>query len=182
MVVDDVENHGEAQTVRRIDEPAEIVGTPVQTRRREQIDAVVAPAEATFKFGNGHDLDHRDADSCQLLELARGRRPRAKPRERPHVQLVRDLSSQRRTGPVVVGPPKRERIDDFRRPVRPLGLKPRRRIRQQAIGRVQPQLVPRAWRCLRTSSAFSTTGNGPRRSLSSCAPSPASSSLSPAPA
>src|SRR5215475_3275378 len=46
MVVDDIEDHAEAEAVRTIDEPTQIIGRAVQVSWREQIDAVISPAEA----------------------------------------------------------------------------------------------------------------------------------------
>ena len=46
MVVDDVEDDADAEPVRRIDEAAQIVRAAVEAGRREQVDAVVAPAES----------------------------------------------------------------------------------------------------------------------------------------
>src|SRR5262249_60079555 len=62
MVVDDVEDDAETVQVRGIDQPAEIVGRAVMMRRREQIDAVVAPVARSGRFGNRHQLDRRDAE------------------------------------------------------------------------------------------------------------------------
>ena len=64
--------------VRGIDEPAEIVGLAVEMRRREEIDAVVAPAESSLELGDGHHLEQRDADARELRQLARRRGPRAR--------------------------------------------------------------------------------------------------------
>ena len=76
VVVDDVEDDGDAAARARVDEAAEVVGRAVQVRRREQVDAVVAPAEAPVELGDRHQLDHRDADARQLAQLVRGRGPR----------------------------------------------------------------------------------------------------------
>ena len=45
MVVDDVEDDGDAERMRAVDEAAEIVGPAVEPGRREEVDAVIAPAE-----------------------------------------------------------------------------------------------------------------------------------------
>ena len=133
MVVDDVEDHGDAARVRRVDEAPEVVGRAVKTRRREQIDAVVAPPEAPLELRDRHHLDERDADARELPQLLRRRGKRARARERADVHLVRDLSRQHRAGPRLIGPAERVRIDDLGRSVRTLGLKARRRIRIQPI-------------------------------------------------
>ena len=82
--------------VRGIDEAAKIVGRAVQARRREEIDAVVTPAEAAGEIRHGHDFDHRDAELGERGELARRRAPRSFARERADVQLVNDLPSRDR--------------------------------------------------------------------------------------
>ena len=46
VVVDDVEDHGQAEPVRGVDEVLEIGGRAVAVERREPLHAVVAPAEA----------------------------------------------------------------------------------------------------------------------------------------
>ncbi len=65
MVVDDVEDDADAEPVRRIDEAAQIVRAAVEAGRREQVDAVVAPAELARELGDRHHLDQRDAESFE---------------------------------------------------------------------------------------------------------------------
>ena len=72
MVVDDVENDAHAERMGALDEPPQIVGPAVQARRREQIHAVVPPAEAAFKIGDRHHLDHGDAGMCKLRQFGFG--------------------------------------------------------------------------------------------------------------
>ena len=58
-----------------VDEAAEVVGRAVEAGRGEEVDAVVAPAEAAGEVGDRHDLEAGDAEVRQLGQLARGRRP-----------------------------------------------------------------------------------------------------------
>jgi hypothetical protein len=44
VVVDHVEDDGEAEPVRSVDEAAQLVGPAVEPRRREEVDALVPPA------------------------------------------------------------------------------------------------------------------------------------------
>ena len=85
------------QRVRAVDEPAQVVRAAVEVRRRPQVDAVVAPAEAPGELGDRHQLDHRDADVGQHRQpLGRGGvRPLG--REGPDVHLVDDLSRAARS-------------------------------------------------------------------------------------
>ena len=57
MVVDDVEDDPEAEPVGRVDEAPQVVGRAVEMRRREQVDAVIAPAEAARELVDRHHLD-----------------------------------------------------------------------------------------------------------------------------
>src|SRR4051812_16687105 len=50
VVVDHVEDDGEPDVVRVIDEAAQVVRLAVESRRRIEADAVVAPAEAPRKL------------------------------------------------------------------------------------------------------------------------------------
>src|SRR5438132_7186895 len=64
MVVDDVENDADAERMRPLDEPPQIVGPAVQARRRKQIHTVVPPArseEHTSELQSHSDL------VCRLL-------------------------------------------------------------------------------------------------------------------
>ena len=62
VVIDHVEDDGEADTVGLVDEAAQIIRLAVETRRREHADAVVAPTEASGEVGDRHHLDARDAE------------------------------------------------------------------------------------------------------------------------
>src|ERR1043166_500697 len=62
VVVDNVENDREAERMRAVDKGAEIVGPAIKTRRREQIDAVISPTEASGKIGDRHEFEAGDAE------------------------------------------------------------------------------------------------------------------------
>ena len=64
VVVDDVEDDGEAQRVRAVHEAAKIVGLAVEPRRRIEIDAVVPPPEPSNEIRDRHDLEHGHAEAC----------------------------------------------------------------------------------------------------------------------
>ena len=128
VVVDHVEDHAQAQPVRGVDEAAQIVGAAVEPRRRPQVDAVVAPAEAAGEFRERHELDQRDAEVAQIRQPLRRRRVGPGLGEGADVQLVDHLAARAAAAPLAVAPGERARIDHLRRPVRPLGLKARRRI------------------------------------------------------
>ena len=62
-----------------VHEAAEVVGRAVEPGRGEQVDAVVAPAEAAGEVGDRHDLEHGDPERGQLGQLAPPRPPRCLP-------------------------------------------------------------------------------------------------------
>src|SRR3954453_10015471 len=128
MVVDDVEDHGESELMRRVDEAAEVVGRAVEMRRRPEIDAVVAPAERAGEFVHRHHFDDIDADVREQRQLLRGDGERAALRERADVHLVK--ASRLDSVPFA---PRECRIDHLRRSMRPLGLKARSGIGEELI-------------------------------------------------
>ena len=75
VVVHHVEEHGQAEAVGAVDEPAEVVGRAVAVERGEQIDAVVAPAEGAGELGHRHQLERRDPEVGEVRELLRGGGP-----------------------------------------------------------------------------------------------------------
>ena len=77
VVVDHVEDHGEAQGVGAVDEAPEVVGRAVEPGRGEQVDAVVAPAEPAGEIGDGHELEDGDAQLGEVRELRLGGAPRS---------------------------------------------------------------------------------------------------------
>src|ERR1051326_7564237 len=121
VVVDDVEEHAEAESVRGVDEGAEIVGRAVEPRRRPEVDAVVAPTEAAGEVVDGHDFEQRHAGVFQQRQFLDGRAECALSSERADVHFVDDGIAYVDT----LVPPRIRRIDDHRRPMRPLGLKAR---------------------------------------------------------
>ena len=139
VVVDDVEDHGDAAAVCHVDEPAEVVGRAVEMRRRVQIDAVVSPAETPFELGDRHHLDDREARVRELAQLGGRGGKRAGTRERADVHLVDHLTFERHAGPRLIGPAERAGIDDLRRAVHAFRLEARRRIRISPLVVVEQQ-------------------------------------------
>ena len=56
MVVDDVENHGQSQSVGVVDEGTKVIGRAVQAGGGEKIDSIVPPTKASAEIMNRHDL------------------------------------------------------------------------------------------------------------------------------
>ena len=75
VVVHHVEDHGQAEAVGAVDEPAEVVGPAVAVERGEQIDAIVAPAKGAGELGHRHQLERSDPEVGEVRELLRGGGP-----------------------------------------------------------------------------------------------------------
>jgi hypothetical protein len=133
VVVHDVEDHGQAIGVRVIHEPPRVVGRSVEARGREEVDAVVAPAELPGEIADRHDLDDGDPDLGQVAQFAARGLPRPLGGEGAHVHLVDHLPADTPALPPRVGPPIRRRVDHHRGPVRPLGLEARSGIGEPRV-------------------------------------------------
>ena len=144
MVVDDVEDDGDPERMRAVDEAAEIVGPAVEPGRREQIDAVVAPAEPPGEFGHRHDFEAGDAELGESRQFARSRFPASLRGEGADMHLVDDELLARAAAPRPVGPSEVSGIDDFRRSVRPFRLKSRRRVGQCRFAPIETETIAHA--------------------------------------
>src|SRR4051812_17960605 len=133
MVVDNVEDDANPNRVCSIHERTQIIRSAIQPRRRIQVHAVVSPPEPAGKVADRHHLDHRDSQVGKRLDLVGGRGPRALTRKGADVHLVEHLISRRNTGPLVIRPLERRGVDDFRRAVRSVRLKPGHRVGAKAI-------------------------------------------------
>src|SRR5262245_23652403 len=69
VVVDNVENHAQAEPMGRVDEPAEGVGVAVVVRRRVPINSVIAPIPPSGKFCYRQHFQESDADTPKFLQL-----------------------------------------------------------------------------------------------------------------
>src|SRR5262249_8362241 len=125
-------------------EASEVVGMAVEARRREEIHAVVAPAELPGEIGHRHDLDQGYSQTDEFVEFTRGRGPQPFARERPNVHFINDLAARINAAPVVIGPFEPLRIDDLRRAVRAFGLIARSRVGVESLPAVQTEAVKSA--------------------------------------
>jgi hypothetical protein len=146
MVVDHVEDHAETERVCAVDEAAEIVRRAVEPRGREEVDAVVAPAEATGELRDGHQFEHGDAKLGQGRKLARRGVPGALRRECADVQLVEHLTVTLNAAPCHVAPGETRRVNYHRTAVRPVRLKARGGVGQGRILRVEAEAIERSGR------------------------------------
>ena len=88
VVVDDVEHDAEPGGVGGVDEAGEPVGPAVRLLHRRREHAVVAPVADAGEGVDRHQLDRRDAEPGEPVELAGDAVERALGRERADVQLV----------------------------------------------------------------------------------------------
>src|SRR6266545_593095 len=128
MVVDDVEREGEPSPMAFVDEPAQAVRTAVARVWRVRKHSVVTPIAFAGKLRDGHELDRRDAQVLQIVELADYPLERSLRGESSYVKLVEDEVRERDAGPTLVGPSKRIARHDPRGAVHAARLKARARI------------------------------------------------------
>src|SRR5450631_3187911 len=90
MVVDDVENDGDAERMRSIDKATEIIGPTIKPCRSKEDYPVITPAEPAGELRDRHDFNTRDAKTGERCELAGCRLPCALPSEGADMQLIDD--------------------------------------------------------------------------------------------
>ena len=118
MIVNDIENHSEADAMGFIDEMAKAVRPAVQVTWSEQVRAVVAPPEAARKLSDGHEFDRSKTEVREFSEFAAGSVPSARLSEGADVHFVERLPGDRDAAPARIAPGEVVRIDDFRRSLR----------------------------------------------------------------
>src|ERR1041384_7580681 len=101
-----------------IDKPAQVVRRPITVIGREEIDAVVAPAEFAGEIRDRHHLYHADASPRQRAQLPGSRGPSPLARESADMHFVNDLAFHLHPRPALIAPAKIPMIDDTRGAVR----------------------------------------------------------------
>ncbi len=104
VVVDDVENDGEAALVAGIDEALECEGTAVSGVNGEWRDAVAAPVAAAGEGGDGHDHNSCHAGFCECIEVRDDGVEGAFGGERADVEFVKDVVAEGESTPAFVMP------------------------------------------------------------------------------
>ena len=90
VVVDDIQDHPDAQLVGPVHETAEIVGLAIEPGGSEQVHTVVPPPEFPGEVGDRHDLEKGHSDLRERRETGNGGGPGSIGRERPDVELIDD--------------------------------------------------------------------------------------------
>src|SRR5271170_2215125 len=106
MIVDDVKDDGDPNGMSTVDEMAEIGRPTVEPGRREEIDAVISPAEPALEFRQRHNFETRDAELSERRQLTRRRLPAPLRGESADMHLVDDEMLTRDPAPGAVGPSK----------------------------------------------------------------------------
>src|SRR5581483_83564 len=88
VVVDHVEDHSKVLGVAGIDEALESIGTAIGLERREEEDAVVAPAALSGELVDRHQFHVRDAEIDEVIEVLDRAVKRAFFAEGADVQLI----------------------------------------------------------------------------------------------
>src|SRR5580658_8328723 len=69
MIVDHIQDYAHSERMRSIHEAAKVVGQSIQMCRCEQLHAIVAPAEAPWKLGDGHQFENSNPSFGQLRQM-----------------------------------------------------------------------------------------------------------------
>ena len=77
VVVDHIQQHGQAARVRCVHQASQRLGAAVCLRGREQVHAIVAPAALAREIGHRHQLNRRHAQVAQVVQVRDQRVERA---------------------------------------------------------------------------------------------------------
>src|SRR5690606_22142287 len=112
-----------------LDQMLEVLGTAVRGLRGEGQGAVVAPTTPARAFGYGHQLERRNAERDEMVELFLDCGVRARGRERADVQLVEHRLAPWTSAPVAVLPVELPRVNHLAGAVHVDGVEAGSRVR-----------------------------------------------------
>src|SRR6185312_1035086 len=128
VIVNDVEEYGNAAAVAGVDEPLQSFGTPVVMLDCVQEDAVVAPIALTGTLRHGHQLYRSNAKCGQVVQARDDGIESSFRRERADMEFVEDHRGQRPAPPCDILPNMVPVIDDLGGAVHSFGLRLASRI------------------------------------------------------
>ena len=64
MIVDNVKDDGDPEGMSAVYKASKVLGSAVQPGRREEVDAVISPAEPTCELRHGHNFKAGDTEFC----------------------------------------------------------------------------------------------------------------------
>jgi len=120
VVVDDIEEDGEAALVSRIDKAAKGGGASVIGLHGVEANTVIAPVAGTGDGVDGHEFDGGDAEVAEVIEALDGGVEGGSGGEGADVEFVENVAGEGKSAPVIVLPSKGG-IDDFGRAVDAFG-------------------------------------------------------------
>ena len=132
MVIDNVERHSQTVFMRGVHQAVKSLRSAITILNSVNVGAVITPVASAGELSNGHQLNGRDTQSLQPVQVCNHRIERTLWRKRANVQFVKNTFLQVGRSPAVILPAKVREIDKLRRPVDPFGLKSRGRIGQFA--------------------------------------------------
>src|SRR5258708_13504504 len=115
MVIDDVEDDCDPESMGAVDEAAKIHRSAVQPGWCEEVDAVISPAEPAREFRHGHNFEASDTELGKSRQLSRSGFPASVRGEGADMHLVDDELLTRPPPPRPVGPTEIPRTAHFRR-------------------------------------------------------------------
>src|SRR5947207_7212181 len=104
MVVDDVEDDGDLESMGAVDEAAKIHRSAVEPGWREEVDAVISPAESAWEFCHGHNFEAGDTELGENRQFTRSGFAASIRREGADMHLMDDKLLGRPPAPRPVGP------------------------------------------------------------------------------
>ena len=128
VVVDDIEEDGEAAGMAGLDEPLQILRRAIPRSGRVEEDTVISPISSTWKFGDRHQLDGSRAELLDVIEMPDNPGEVTGFGKGADMQLVEDDFFPASAPPGVVVPDMLRGVDDLARTVHAGGLATRRRI------------------------------------------------------
>ena len=128
VVVDDIEEDGEAAGMAGLDEPLQILRRAIPRSGRVEEDTVISPISSTWKFGDRHQLDGSRAELLDVIEMPDHPGEVAGFGKGADMQLVEDDFFPSSAQPGVVVPDMLRGVDDLARTVHAGGLATRRGV------------------------------------------------------
>lgn len=128
MVVNDVENHGDAMRVACVDEALQSARAAITFLDRVEVDAVVPPVARAGKRRHGHQFNRGHAQIAQARKARKYGVECSLRRERADMQLIEDEIAPLDAVPVLIRPEERPGMKDCRGGMNAVGLPKRARI------------------------------------------------------
>src|ERR1700719_4805825 len=113
VVVHDIQDYAEFEGMGAIHKPAKVVGSSVEMRGREQLDAIVTPTETAREFSYGHHFQNGHARFSELRQMLLSAAPGTFLGKRADMHFINHLAGQRGAAPFLVGPFEYRGVDNF---------------------------------------------------------------------